>query len=374
MGDLPSDTNGGGRRRGERIVDVEGLGELRLRDFRPRPTVRLAEHEVPRSSTPAVDAHNHLGRWHDGRWRVADVPALVDLMDAANVATIVNLDGCWADELEANLDRYDRAFPGRFVSYARVDWRETTTPGWPDRIAASLADSAARGATGVKLWKDIGLRLRDERGELFFLDDPRLEPMWAAIADAGLPVTVHTADPAAFFEPLDARNERLEELLRHPDWQFMGPRFPPLARLLDALEGAVAANPGVTIVGAHVGCIAEDLDWVDRMLTAYPNFAVDTAARIAELGRQPRRTRRLIEDHPGRVVLGTDVSPPTAEDYAIYFRFLETADEYFPYDAEDPPGNGRWRISALDLSPELAAGVAGDNARVFIPALHHRDP
>ena len=351
-------------------MKADDLRGLRLADFQPVPMVRLAEHHVPRSSVPAVDAHNHLGRWHDGVWRVTDVPALVALMDAANVATIVNLDGCWADELETNLDRYDRAHPGRFVSYCRIDWpRELRNPGWPDRVAASVADSASRGAAGLKLWKDIGLRLRDEHGELFFLDDPRLEPMWAAVAAAGLPVTIHTADPAAFFEPLDAHNERVEELIRHPDWQFMGPDFPPLQRLLDALEAVVAAHPAVTIVGAHVGCLAEDLDWVDRLLSTYPNFAVDTAARIAELGRQPRRTRRLIEDHPGRVLLGTDVSPPTAEAYATYFRFLETADEHFSYSGSEPPGSGRWRVSALDLPPQLAAGVAGDNARALIPAL-----
>lgn len=360
-------------------MKVEELDRLALRDFAPRPTVKLASHPVPRASTPAVDAHNHLGRWHahmrSGRWseddwRVKDVPALVGLMDECNVATIVNLDGSWRDELEANLDRYDRAYPGRFVSYARVDWDETAEKGWPERIAASVADSAARGAGGLKLWKDIGLRLCDEKDHLIFLDDARLEGMWAALADAKLPVGVHTADPAAFFQPLDRHNERIEELLRHPDWQFMGPQFAPLSRLLDALEAAVGANPRVTFVAAHVGCYAEDLDWVDRMLRTYPNFNVDIAARIAELGRQPRRTKRLIEDYPDRVVLGTDVSPPTAGDYEIYFRFLETADEYFPYDAEEPPGNGRWRISALDLSPQLAAGVIGDNARRLIPALH----
>ncbi|WP_425953393.1 amidohydrolase family protein [Xylanimonas sp. McL0601] len=351
-------------------MDIEELKDLRLRDFVPRPTVRLPQSTVYRASTPAVDAHNHLGRWHDGDWRVKDVPALVGLMDECNVATVVNLDGCWDDELETNLDRYDRAHPDRFVTYCRVDWSQTAVPGWPDRVAASIVDSASRGAKGLKLWKDIGLRLRDENGELLFLDDPRLEGMWSALADTGLPVAVHTADPAAFFEPMDQHNERVEELLRHPDWRFMGPEFPPLPRLLDALESAVAAHPDVTFVGAHVGCYAEDLDWVDRMLTTYPNFAVDIAARIAELGRQPRRTRKLIEDHPDRVVLGTDVSPPTAEDYATYFRFLETADEYFPYDTSEPPGNGRWRISALDLSPELAAAVIGDNARRLIPALH----
>ena len=342
------------------------LEQLKLTDFRPTPMVRLATTEVRSSPVPAVDVHNHLGRWHDGDWRVEDVPALLAVMDETNVQTVVNLDGCWGDELEANLDRFDRAAPGRLVSFCRVDWAACAEPGWPDRHAASVADSARRGARGIKLWKDIGLRVRDEQGELVFLDDPRLEPMWAAIEENHLPVLVHTADPAAFFEPLDATNERAEELSRHPDWHFHGPGFPPLARLLTALESAVAAHPGIVFIGAHVGCYAEDLDWVDRMLALYPNFNVDIAARIAELGRQPRRTKRLIDRHPGRVLLGTDVSPPTAEAYRRYFRFLATDDEYFPYSGQEPGGSGRWRISGLGLDDEQYASVVGGAAHAIL--------
>jgi len=341
--------------------------------------LRLTETQVFSSLMSAVDAHNHLGRWHanqrtgqwlESDWRVKDPAKLIALMDEVNVASIVNLDGSWGEELEANLNRYDRAYPGRFVSFCRIDWRTTATAGWPQRIAKSIADSAARGAAGLKLWKDIGLRLRDEHSNLIFLDDARLEPMWAAIAAAKLPVTVHTADPVAFFQPLDRHNERIEELLAHPDWQFMGPEFPTFARLLQALENVVRAHPDITFIGAHVGCFAEDLDWVDSMLTRYPNFAVDIAARIAELGRQPRRTRRLIETHPNRVLLGTDVSPPEAQAYQIYFRFLQTEDEYFAYEPQEPPSSGRWRISGLGLSGELLAKVTGENARHLIPSLN----
>jgi predicted TIM-barrel fold metal-dependent hydrolase len=352
---------------------VQSLEDIRLSEFLPRAMVKLSESHPTRAVAPAVDVHNHLGRWHDGDWRVTDVPAVLALMDSCNVQTVVNLDGCWGEELELNLDRFDRPHPRRFVTFCRLDWAECATPGWPERLGQSIVDSARRGAKGVKLWKDIGLRVRDEDGQLIFLDDPRLEPMWAAIANAGLPVLVHTADPAAFFEALDHTNERLEELLEHPDWLFHGPQFPPLSRLLDALEGAVAAHPEITFIGAHVGCYAEDLDWVDRMLTAHPNFYADIAARIAELGRQPRRTKRLIERHPTRLLLGSDVSPPTAEAYAKYFRFLETDDEYFPYSDEEPSESGRWRISALGLDPALSAAVEGDNARAIIPALAVKD-
>jgi predicted TIM-barrel fold metal-dependent hydrolase len=348
---------------------AESLSDLLLRNFRPQPMVVLPEHHPLSSSTPAVDVHNHLGRWHDGDWRVTDIPALIEVMDSCNVQTIVNLDGCWGDELELNLDRYDRAHPGRFVTFCRLDWADCRNEGWPERFAESIRDSVRRGAKGVKLWKDIGLRVRDENDEIVFLDDVRLEPMWRAIAETGIPVLVHTADPAAFFEPLDESNERVEELIRHPDWHFYGEGFPPLARLLDALESVVAGHPDIVFIGAHVGCYAENLDWVDRMLGEHPNFNVDIAARIAELGRQPRRTRRLIEKYATRVLLGSDVSPPTAEAYATYFRFLQTDDEYFPYSHENPPGTGRWQISALDLGPDQLGAVEGGNARALIPGL-----
>jgi predicted TIM-barrel fold metal-dependent hydrolase len=350
------------------MTEKRSLLDLPLRDFRPEPMVRLAQHHPQRFPVPAFDSHNHLGRWHLGTWTVPDVDELLAVMDECHINGIVNLDGGWADELEANLNRYDRAHPGRFASFCRLDWSETKTAGWGERLAASLRDSASRGASGLKLWKDVGLRLRDENGEAIFLDDPRLKPVWDAVAEARLPIIVHIADPAAFFQPLDASNERYEELARHPDWHFYGPEFPSLARLLESLEHCVAENPQVNIIGAHVGCYAEDLSWVDRMLSSYPNFNVDIGARIAELGRQPRAARRLMLKHSNRVLMGTDSFPPQAEVYRRYLRFLSTDDEYFSYSESDPPGTGRWMISAVDLPDEVLASVVSGNARRLIPA------
>jgi predicted TIM-barrel fold metal-dependent hydrolase len=331
--------------------------------------VKLEPHYPQRFPMPAVDVHNHLGRWHRGDWTVSDVDALLATMDECNVQASVNLDGSWADELEVNLDRYDRAHPGRFATFCRLDWSQTGRAGWGERLAASLRDSARRDAKGLKLWKDIGLRLKDERGELFFLDDRRLKPIWEAVAETKLPILVHIADPAAFFQPLDETNERLEQLIEHPDWHFYGPEFPSLQRLLDSLERCVAENPRINFIGAHVGCYAEDLSWVDRLLTSYPNFNIDIGARIAELGRAPRAARRLMLKHPDRVLLGTDSFPPSAKVYRRYLRFLATDDEYFPYSDENPPGTGRWMISAIDLPPDVLAKVVRDNARRLVPAL-----
>jgi predicted TIM-barrel fold metal-dependent hydrolase len=346
-------------------------GDLRLRDWRPEPKVVLPVHPVDCARFPAIDAHNHLGRWlwhhvsdDPESWVVRDVGALVKLMDEINMRGIVNLDGHWGEDLEANLDRYDRAHPGRFATYCHVDWDEAGASGDLGRAAAaSLRASARAGARGIKVWKDLGLHVRDGRGELILPDDPRLAPLWQACAEEDIPVFIHTADPVAFFDPIDERNERYEQLLDHPDWSFADrERFPRFERLMEALEGLVAANPATTIVGVHVGGYSENLAWVGRMLDAYPNYHVDIAARVAELGRQPRATRYLILTHPDRVLFGIDEFPPERENYTIYFRFLETEDEHFPHSTEQVPEMGRWAISGLGLPDEVLRKVYSDNA------------
>ena len=345
--------------------------DILLQEYRPQSRLEVAEHRVERARFPAVDAHNHLGRWlsDDGGWVVPDVEAMIGLLDGLNVDAVVNLDGGWGEELEANLDRYDRSYPGRFATFCRVDWREAERPGFTDRLVGSLEDSASAGARGLKVWKDLGLRVRDHGGSLILPDDDRLGPLWDAAGGLGLPVLIHTADPVAFFHPLDHRNERLEELLENPDWSFHGPQFPTFGRLMEALERIVENHPMTTFIGAHVGCYAESLLWVRRMLDAYPNFHVDISARIAELGRQPRAARDLMLAHVDRVLFGTDVFPPDPEHVRVYFRFLETSDEYFPYSPAEIGTQGRWNIYGLGLPGDVLRNVYSGNARRLIPGI-----
>lgn len=342
------------------------LRELKLRDYRPRSSLRAPIHLVPRARFPVVDAHNHLGRWLTPDWAAPDVGALLALMDACDIQAIVNLDGRMPDELEANLDRYDRAHPGRFITFCQTDWRVTSHEGFGEALAHQLRAAVARGARGLKVWKNLGLHIRDPEGELLMPGDARLDPLWEAAAAEAVPVLIHVADPVAFFQPLDARNERLEELLENPDWWFGDrSRFPDFDAIIGSFESLIARHPATTFIGAHVGCVPEDLGWVGRMLGAYPNFHVDIAARIAELGRQPRAARRLLMTHPDRILFGTDEFPPREETYTTHFRFLETGDESFAYDgdADAVPTQGRWAISGLDLPEDVLRAVYGDNAR-----------
>jgi predicted TIM-barrel fold metal-dependent hydrolase len=355
---------------------TEDLRDLRLAEYRPVPRLVAPAHAVERALVPAVDAHNHLGRWltewigRPGTWAVPDVGALLELMDGCNLRAVVNLDGRWGSELEANLERYDRRYPDRFATFCHVDWSAAVAGGDPGRAAADgLRASVRSGAKGVKVWKDLGLSVRDASGELLLPDDPRLAPLWETAAELGVPVFIHAADPVAFFDPLDARNERLEQLLAHPEWSFADPSFPRFDRLIDSLEALVASKADTTFVGVHFGAYAEDPAWVGRMLDGYPNFHVDIAARVAELGRQPRSVREVILAHPDRVLFGIDEFPPAAENYAIYFRFLETADEHFPHSTEEIPLMGRWAISGLDLPEDVLRKVYAENALRLIPAL-----
>lgn len=316
-----------------------------------------------------IDAHNHLGRWlsDDGDWLVPDVTALLTMMDQVGVDVIVNLDGRWADELEQNLDRYDRAHPGRFATFCHVDWTVLASDDAAEsqvaRMTGQLAASAAAGARGVKVWKDLGLSVRDASGALVSPADPRVVATLRAAGELGLPVLIHTADPVAFFEPLTPRNERYDELQRHPEWWFGAPGYPSFAELIDALNALLAACPGTTFIGAHVGCWAEDLDGVAAMLGRHPHWNVDLGGRLGEIGRTPGQFRRLVEAFPDRVLLGTDCFPPSASDYARYRRFLESDATAFDYSGEPTPPQGDWTIDGACLPPALLPAVYEGSAR-----------
>lgn len=345
--------------------DWERITALPLRDWTPRSQLRRAETRIERSAVPAIDVHNHLGRWlSNGEWMIDDVAGLIDIMDAANVRTIVNLDGMWGDEVSANVERYDLARPGRFLTFCQLDWALLAQPNGVSQLRASLDESAARGARGLKIWKNLGLTIRDETGALVLPDDARVIEVVTHSGELGLPVLIHTADPKAFFDLLDAHNERLDELSQERDWWF-GDRavHPTFDRLLAALHALVIACPGTSFIGAHVGGAAEDLDLVESLFERAPNFTVDIGGRMAELGRQPRRVRALVDRYPDRVLFGTDIYPATPEQFELHFRFLETADEAFDYaPGEDVPPQGRWTVSGLDLPAEHLEAIYRTNA------------
>jgi len=346
------------------MVD-ENNPELYLPDYRPHSQLITKITEVKKPRFPVIDAHNHLGQLFGGGWDGRPVTELLDRLDEAGVELYVDLDGGWGEELlYRHLDHFKAAAPERFQIFGGVDWSAWAVQGhhFGEWAAERLRVQAAAGAQGLKIWKPFGLHVRDHRDQLVAVDDPRLDPLWATAGELDLPVMIHVADPVAFFDPLDETNERWEELNNHPDWHFPSPPYPLFQTIMDGLANLVRRHPGTIFIGAHVGCYAENLAWVSQLLAACPNFYVDISARISELGRQPYTARRFILDHADRVLFGTDAGPDLTT-YHIYYRFLETDDEYFNYGSGQVPGQGRWRIYGLHLPEDVLEKIYQLNAR-----------
>jgi predicted TIM-barrel fold metal-dependent hydrolase len=337
-------------------------GSFFMEDYQPRSELVVPEHQVSRAKFPAVDAHNHLTYPGFGFENLEMAQVLREL-DLLNVATVVNLSGETGDVLKRNIEAFDHAYPGRFVTYCNLDYVGLGSPGWTDKTVVQLREDIRAEARGLKIYKELGLVHRDTDGKLVMPSDPRLFDIWETVGEAGLPVTIHVADPRAFFRPLDRFNERWEELHAFPSWHFYGPDFPTFEALMDSLYALIEAHPKTNFITAHVGCYPENLGFVSKMMDRYPNFYTDIAARLAELGRAPYSAREWFLRYADRILFGTDFTPNITM-YQTHFRFLESADEYFPYEANNPMGGqGRWRIYGVYLPDEVLRKVYHGNAR-----------
>jgi len=336
-----------------------------LSEYLPNSALVLKTTLIDQPRFPVIDAHDHLGEAFGGGWDQRPVSELLEVLDTAGVRCLVDLDGGWGEDiLYRHLDKFKTAAPERFLIYGGIDWSAWTEQGdrFGEWAAKRLRAQAARGAQGLKVWKPFGLSVRDQHGKLVAVDDERLDPVWETAAELKLPIAIHVADPVAFFWPVDRQNERYEELQVHTDWRFTSPPFPPFESIVVALRRLVKKHPHTTFVAAHVGCYVENLEWVAGFLDECPNLYVDFAARIPELGRQPYSARRFFLKYADRILFGMDLAP-NVESYRIYYRFLETDDEYFDYDVQTaPPPQGRWRIYGLYLPDDVLEKVYHLNA------------
>ncbi len=335
-----------------------------LESYRPQPCLVTKMTSVTSPRFPVVDAHNHLGEEFGGGWTQGPVEELIDVLDLAGVRLYVDLDGGWGEDvLTAHLEKFKSAYPERFKVFGGVNWEmwKSLGDGFPDWAAERLVVQKKFGAEGLKIWKNLGLKVCDQNGKLVRVDDKRLEPIWMAAGELDLPVMIHVADPVAFFNPLDETNERWEELINHSDWQFPSPPYLSFSTIIDGLANMLTHNPRTIFIGAHVGCYAENLRWVGNLLDECPNFYVDISARIGELGRQPYTARKFFIEHADRILFGSDCGPDL-ETYQITYRFLETDDEYFNYNSGGIPLQGRWYIYGIDLPDDVLEQIYHLNA------------
>lgn len=362
------------------IPDGRDGRDLALRLFRPEPALRVEQHPLDKARFPVVDLHTHF------RIRTKHSPeqrdAFVDVMDRNRIAICVSLDGGWGESIDEHAQYLGGRLQDRFVIFANIDWRgegrqddpatwDCQRPDFPRRAAERLADARRRGAAGVKIFKEFGLGYRNPDGSFLAIDDPRWDEIWRVCGELGLPVLIHTADPSAFFAPIDEKNERWEELHRRPEWSFHDPKFPRRDALLAARNRVVARHPRTIFLAAHMGNDGEDLTTLAQWLDQYPNLNVDLASRISELGRQPYTARRFLIKYADRVLFATD-GPWPENRVRLYWRFLETFDENFPYSEKEFPPQGFWNIYGVGLPDDVLKKIYHENAARLIPGVREK--
>jgi len=370
------------------IKSPAGAGKMKLdlSEFQPKSMLHVPESKVSRARFPVIDVHTHLsfraksvnGVGLGEKVEFLAAPdTVLPIMDRKNIRIMVNLTGSSGSGLDAAIERFQKPHPDRFVTCTEPLWEQSNHADYSKIQGDAIVSAKKAGARGLKVLKTLGLYLRERitEGPLVKIDDRRFDSMWDACGSLKMPVAIHVSDPEAFFLPTDRFNERFEELNNHPDWSFHGKDFPSNAEILQARNRVLARHPNTQFILLHVGNYAENLSYVSECLERFPNTSVELGARIGELGRQPRMSRKFFDRYQDRILFGTDAVPNGTDTpqqifvdalYEIYYRFLETEDEYFDYAPAAVPPQGRWRIYGIGLPESILRKVYYENAaRLF---------
>ena len=367
---------------------IPALGILLL--IQPAPADEAAREEAAtwRAEKRIIDLHMHVSGTD------ARIERAVGIMDSAGIGIGANLSGDASiprveavSKLAQNIARADRVAPRRFVHYMNLDYSHWDKPDWEEHAVRQVEEGHRQGAAGLKEYKRLGLYLRDKSGELIQIDDPKLDPVWKRCGELDMPVSIHVADPKAFWLPYDDKNERWVELKDHKSWWFGDPdKYPSREALLEARNRVVKRHPETTFVCVHFGNNPEDINWVGRSLDEMPNMMVDIAARVPELGRhEPAAARALFTKHQDRIFFATDFmvydklilgsggdgpgpsDSDAVEFYDKHWRWFETGDRGFDQMTRI---QGDWKIDAIDLPSSVLRKNYFDNAhRLLVRSL-----
>ena len=332
--------------------------QITVPEYTPRSSLKVPEHVVTRARFPFIDVHSHHNDMSPGR-----LQQVVREMDDLNLRISVNLSGRQGAALKAMVDNIKATAPNRFVVFANLNFQGIDEPGWSERAAAQLEADVRNGARGLKIFKNLGMDVRDARGNRVATNDPRLDAVWAKAGQLGVPVLIHTADPHQFWQPFDQYNERWYELwetnrIRDPQ------QYPPWESLMAEQWDVIKRHRGTNFISAHLSWLGGDLERLGKLMDERPNMYTELGAVLAELGRQPRFARQFLTKYQDRVLMGKDIYTPS--EFHTYFRTLETEDEYFDYYRRR---HANWKIYGLGLSDEVLKKLYYRNALKLIPGL-----
>jgi uncharacterized protein len=354
----------------QQITIGDNKGSVTFEEYDPKSTLVISKNPKTRSKFPFIDVHNHQYAMGES---VENVDKLIPDMDNLNMGILVNLSGRgWTREYDKSTGLLKNSvlngqkYKGRFATFTNVDFNNIDDPDWSEKSAKILEeDVKVHGAKGLKIYKNLGFSVKDKNGKLVAVDDPRIDKVWDMAGKLGIPVIIHSADPASFWEPVNQFNERWLELKTHPgrkreeskgdfSWQ----------EIINQQHRLFKKHPNTKFISAHMGWYPNNLSKLDSLLQAMPNMYVEIGAVIAELGRQPRTANKFFTKWQDRILFGKDSWVP--KEYETYFRVLETEDEYFQYHKKY---HAFWPMYGMGLSDEVLKKVYYKNALAIIPGL-----
>ncbi|GGW44291.1 amidohydrolase family protein [Arenibacter certesii] len=333
--------------------------EMGFEEYNPISTLKVPGKEILKAKFPFIDVHGH-----QYQMPTQDLAPLISEMDKLNMAIMVNLSGGSGAQLKEAIVNVKTHFPNRFVVFANVDFDGVGTSGWAKEAVTQLEMDIKNGAKGLKVYKSLGLRNKDNSGKRLAIDDPRLTPIWDKCGELGVPVLIHSADPRPFWDDVNADNERWLELKTHPRRKRSSTDPASWEQIIAEQHNMIKNHPKTTFINAHMGWYANDLQTLSQLLDQMPNMYVGIGAIIAELGRQPRNARQFFIKYQDRILFGKDSWKP--EEFPTYFRVLESDDEYFPYHKKY---HAFWAMYGMDLPDEVLKKVYYKNALKRIPGL-----
>ncbi len=339
-----------------------------IREYKPRSTLVVPQHPVPRAKFAVIDMHGHPFAG-PGPVKAEDYEKVVKAMDGINVQLMVNVSGASGERLKQMLDVIRSSpYPDRMAVFTNINFRDPVGPGFGAATARQIEEDVKNGARGLgEIMKGFGLTAKKVDGSRLHLDDPELDPIWDTCARLNIPVHIHTADPAEFFQPIDFHNERWLELALYRDRRYDDrSKFPSFEELMGERDRLFARHPKTKFIVAHMGWHANDLARIGGMLDRMPNLTTEVGAVLYDIGRQPRAAHEFFLKYQDRIMFGKDAFQP--DEYPYYWRVFETNDEYFDYYRDY---HAFWKLYGIGLPDNVLKKLYYQNAMKIIPGLPH---
>lgn len=326
---------------------------------------------------PIIDAHVHFA---------GDEPeSLVLLQDLdiklLNICVALDPGDGWREQADT-WGALVAEYPAHYAWCTSFDLPQIGNPNYADDVIASVERDFANGAVACKVWKNIGMDVRDASGAFMMVDDPLLEPIFSALEVHGKPLLMHIGEPLACWQSLEEMgpdHPHFPYYSTHPEWHMYGkPDVPSHADHIAARDRVVERHPKLSIIGAHLGSLEYDVGEIAKRFEQYPNFAVDTSARLEDLVRQDAdRVRDFFMTYADRILFGTDLvcfsrtsQTPPAERTAVCEEMRRQVSynlAYFSTSGKFVMGNREF--DGLALPAAIIDKVMGENARRWYPGL-----